>query len=224
MRGAVVHHPEHPAGRGVGFGGHDLVDQPTERGDAGGGLTAAEPPGLVDVPGGQIGQRPAPFVLVLDPHGAGHPGRQGGVAAAAGLDGGLLVGRDDELARLQPPPLEPAGGQVHHPPGLGGEVGIAGKDPGAVPPRLERVLVQPAPQRGHRDLVDQAGGDDLLAQLAQAPAAKRHGPDRGQLTGDRLHLDDHRRGGTGAAGPAACDPPTPKGLPRQSACATSTPC
>jgi len=52
--GAVVDHPEHPAGRGVGLAAHDLVDQPSERDDADGGLAAAEQPCLVDVPGCQI--------------------------------------------------------------------------------------------------------------------------------------------------------------------------
>src|SRR5437773_9146013 len=46
----------------------------------------------VDVPGGQVGQRAAPLVVVLDPHRAGFPGWQGGVAAAPGLDRGLLIG------------------------------------------------------------------------------------------------------------------------------------
>jgi hypothetical protein len=44
-----------------------LLDQVTERRDAGGGLTAAEPPGVVHIPGHQVGQRAAALVLVLDP-------------------------------------------------------------------------------------------------------------------------------------------------------------
>jgi len=44
-----------------------LGDQPAERLDAGGGLAAAEQAGLVDIPGGQIGQRPPALVFVLDP-------------------------------------------------------------------------------------------------------------------------------------------------------------
>jgi hypothetical protein len=63
---AVVDHPEHPLGGGVGLTGHDLVHQPIERLDPGGGLAAAEQVGMVDVPGGQIGQRAAALVLVLD--------------------------------------------------------------------------------------------------------------------------------------------------------------
>ena len=97
MAAAVVDDPEHPPGRGVRLGGHDLFDQPAERLDAGGGLGPAEQLGPVHVVGGQIGQRPAPFVLVLDAHQTGPARRQGGVAAAAGLDAGLLIGADHEL-------------------------------------------------------------------------------------------------------------------------------
>jgi hypothetical protein len=58
-----------------GLGGHDLGDQPIERLDAGGGLRAAEQAGMVDIPGGQVGQRAPAFVLVLDAH---HPALAGG--------------------------------------------------------------------------------------------------------------------------------------------------
>jgi hypothetical protein len=52
----------------------------------------------VDVGGGLVGQRPVALVRVFD---ARHPRlaqSQGGVAAAAGLDRGVLVGADRELA------------------------------------------------------------------------------------------------------------------------------
>jgi hypothetical protein len=85
------------------------------------------------------------------------------VAAAAGLDGGLLVGAEDVLVVAEQLAGEPALVEVEDDAGLGGEVGVAGKDPGAVLPRLDRVLVQSAPQRGGRDVVHQAGGEHLAA-------------------------------------------------------------
>ena len=48
----------------------------------------------MDVPGGQVGQRAAAVVVVLDAHRTGFARRQGGVAAAPGLDRGLLIGAD----------------------------------------------------------------------------------------------------------------------------------
>jgi len=49
------------------------------------------------------------------------------MAAAAGLDGGLLVGRDDALTRVQRLTLDHPGVPVEHPGGGGGDVGVAGK-------------------------------------------------------------------------------------------------
>jgi hypothetical protein len=98
----VVHDPEHPAGAGIRFAGHHLLDEPGEGRDAGSGLAPAGDLSAVDVPAGQVGQgAPAP-VVVLDAHRAGLARGQGGVAAAAGLDGGLLIGADDPVASAQP--------------------------------------------------------------------------------------------------------------------------
>src|SRR5918992_5184372 len=76
---------------------------------------------------------------------------------------------------------------------FGGKLGVAGKDPRVVLPRLDRVLGQPAPQRRDRDLADQAAGQQLLAQLGKTPARQRDPAGCGQLTGDRLGVGDHRR-------------------------------
>jgi len=97
MGGAVVDYPEHPTRGRVGLGGHDLVDQPVERVDAGGGFAAAEHLGAVDVPGSQVGQGAAAQVLRLDARRLVRCRGCGGVFADAGLDGGLLVGGDDVL-------------------------------------------------------------------------------------------------------------------------------
>jgi len=55
--------------------------------------------------------------------------------------------------------LEAALVEVEHPPGLPHEVGIGRKDPGAVLPRLERVLSKPARDRRRRDVGDAALDD-----------------------------------------------------------------
>src|SRR4029453_9084055 len=68
--GAVVDDPTTP-GRGVGLGGHDLGDQGHERLDAGGGRAAADHACPADVVGGQVGQRAAAVVVVVDPPAAG---------------------------------------------------------------------------------------------------------------------------------------------------------
>src|SRR5262249_2507333 len=79
--GAVVGDPEHPAGAGVRLGGHDLLDQPGERGDPGGGLAPAGDLPAADVPGGQVGDLGKPGIpaapAVVDQVGA----RGAGLAA-----------------------------------------------------------------------------------------------------------------------------------------------
>jgi hypothetical protein len=86
---------------------------------------------------------------VLDPLAVAGSGRQAGVDPRAGLDGGLLVGADHELARVKEAALEAARIEVEHDRGLGEEVGIGGEEPGAVAPGLDRVL-----PRSQRRIVD----------------------------------------------------------------------
>jgi hypothetical protein len=57
------------------------------------------------------------------------------------LDAGLLVGGDDEFVLVQRPSLAGTGIQVQDAPGLGLKLGITRKDPAAVLPRANRILV-----------------------------------------------------------------------------------
>jgi hypothetical protein len=134
-----------------------------ERLDAGGRFAAAEQAGVVDVPGGQIRQRAAALLLVLDAHAARPARRQGGVAAAARLDAGLLIGADDVLVLTEGPAVDDALVQVQHSGGLGPERRVTREDPGVVPPRPDGILGQPAAQRRGRNVLDQPAGDDFLA-------------------------------------------------------------
>src|SRR6266480_6031065 len=83
--GSVVDDPEDPAGRGVWLRSHDLGDQPVERLDPRASLAPAEHPAPVTVPGCQVLQRPAPYVLVFHPHGATGSWGKRGVAPAPSL-------------------------------------------------------------------------------------------------------------------------------------------
>src|SRR5450755_3960234 len=69
----------------------------------------------------------------------GRGGQRRGLAAPR-LDRGLLVTADDVVAGMQKLALPTAGGQVKDAAGLLGEAGVAGEDPGAVLPRLDRIL------------------------------------------------------------------------------------
>jgi hypothetical protein len=67
------------------------------------------------------------------------------VPAAERLQLRLLVGAEHVLVRAQTPSLEAALVEIEHPARLPGEVRVADEDPGALLPRLQGVVVQPAP-------------------------------------------------------------------------------
>src|SRR5438067_7065391 len=79
VRGAVVDDPEDTAGRPVGLGSHDLLDQPAERVNPGLLLTPTRDAAAPNIPSGQVLQGASAFVLMLHAHGTSRPGRQGGV-------------------------------------------------------------------------------------------------------------------------------------------------
>ena len=92
--------------------------------------------------------------------------------------------------------------EVEHPAGLLGEARVADEDPGALLPRLQRVVVQPTPDRRRRR-VTQAALDDQPVQLSAREAAERQAVRRRQLARERLHLGDLLRGENGAGDPRA---------------------
>jgi len=83
----------------------------------------------------------------------------------AGLDRGFLIGADDVVAGMQAFALPGAGVEVEDRPGAVCEQRVAREDPGAVLPRLDRVLGEPSPDGHARDLLDDAAGDRLAREL-----------------------------------------------------------
>ena len=152
------------------------------------------------VVGGQVGQRPAPVVLVLDAHHPGLARRQARVAAAAGLDAGLLVRADHKLPLAQPASVEDAGVEVQHHRRLGREVRVPGEDPRPVKPRPDGVRSQRPPDRRGRDKRHHAAQDQFPGQLGAAPTRQRHAGGGRQLAGQRFDLGVHR----GGKRPGAC--------------------
>jgi hypothetical protein len=97
----------------------------------------------------------------------GGRGGQRGVLAVPRLDRGLLVAADDVVAGMQQLAFPAAGVQVEDAAGVGGEVGVAREDPGAVLPRLDRVLGQPAPDGHAGDLLADPAADRLTRELCR---------------------------------------------------------
>src|SRR5919109_2070538 len=142
MRGAVVRNPEDTPSRAIRFLPHDLRHQPVEGGDARLGFTAAEHPGAMHIPGGEIGPGTGPSVLMLDPQRSTRRGRLGRVAPTPGLDARLFVGTEHVFARAERDALPAALVEIQDPAGIEGEVRIAGEDPAAIAPWSQRVLAE----------------------------------------------------------------------------------
>ena len=146
----------HAVHAGTG-GGHDLLHQTPEGLDSRCGLTASDHVGPVHIEGREVGPGAPPFVFVFDAHRATGLGRRGRVDALARLDACLLVRGHDELVVFQglalPDPLI----QIENGCGVLSELGVAGKDPGSMLPRANRILGEPPPNCAPTDGADQAG-------------------------------------------------------------------
>ena len=138
-----------------------------------------------------------------------------GRALAAGVFSSAQITYSSGRSRAA---LEAALVEVEHPAGLLGEARVADKDPGALLPRLQRVVVQPTPDRRGRRLAE-AALDHQPVQLSTREAAKRQPVRRRQLARERFHLGDLLRGENGAGGPRARDPRARPGAPRRTASA-----
>lgn len=120
--------------------GHELVDELIERLDAVFGGAAVEDLRALGVPGREVAEGAFAFVLVLDFLAFAAAGGTGPGRALARLDRGLLIGADDVVAGMQAFVLPGAGVEVEDRSGALCEQRVAREDPGAVLPRLDRVL------------------------------------------------------------------------------------
>jgi hypothetical protein len=134
--------------------------------------------------------------------------------AAERLQLALLVRRDDVLVGPRPLALEDPRVQIEHPPGLDCEVGIALVDPALLLPGLERIFVQPPPDRRGRRLADRQFDHQPVELSAREPAQRQPVADR-QLARDRLDRGDLLRGENGAGDPRAVCPSDPQAAARR---------
>jgi len=195
MGGTIVDNPEHAARLAIGRLVHHAIDQLVKGDTAALGSAVTEELGMVDIQGGHIGQRSTPLVLMFHLHWLARSGSLGGMDASAGLNAGLLIGRNHELVRLQRLPLPDALVEVKQASGFERELRVARENPTAMKPRSDRVLVEPAPKRAVTDLGHQPGLSDLLVQLRHTPARERQAELAGQFARQGFNLHDQFWGG-----------------------------
>lgn len=99
--------------------------------------------------------------------------RKRGVTQAAGLNTGFLVGGQHVLGRAEGDAVTTPFVQVEDPAGLGGEAGVAGKEPTPNSPGLDGVGGEPAPDRGAAELRGEALGEDGPPERGPRPLRER---------------------------------------------------
>ena len=190
MRGTIIDDPEHAAGLGIGGLVHHPIDQMVKGDNAALRLAVAEEFGAMDIQGRHIGKGPPPLVLMFHLHWLARSGSLGGMDASAGLDAGLLIGRNHVLVRLQRLPLPDSLVEIKQASGFDRELRVARENPTAVEPRSDGVFMEPAPERAVTDFGHQPGLTDLLIQLRQTPARQRQAELTGQFTSQSFNLHD----------------------------------
>jgi hypothetical protein len=161
VRRAVVGNPEDAARGPIRLGGHHLLDEPVDGANRGLGFTPAEQFSAMHIPRGEVRQRTRSEVLVFDAHRTTRTGCQRRMLPAPRLETRFLIGRDDVFIASQCGPFPSSAIQIQDTTGFLGELGIAGKDPAAMPPGLQRIGAQPAPQGDAADLRHDAAGEYL---------------------------------------------------------------
>ena len=151
VRGAVVYDPKTLAGRPVGLGPHNLLDQAAKRVDPGFLLAPTHDSTTTNVPSGQVLQGSPSLVLMLHAHGTTRRGRKRRVTSDARLNARLLIRADDVVSVAQRFAVPGASVQVQDSPGFFGELRIAGEDPVLIPPGFDRVRVEDAPDGAGAD-------------------------------------------------------------------------
>ena len=220
VRGAVIHDPEHAGGRSIRFLFHHVRNQPLKWIDAGGHVESAEHLGAAHVPSSQICPCTAAGVLVLDEHGPTGSRGQRAMAAQAGLDACLLIGRQHAIRIGQRFSSPQTLIQIENAPGFLGKRRVPGEDPGAMPPGVQGVLAEPPPDRGAADRSHQPGTDHLPLQLRQGEPGQGLTETVRQFTRERFNGDDDSGGKSVRGTRHAAVHRGPEDVARKSVCAT----
>lgn len=117
------------------------------------------------------------------------------------LDTGLLIGTQSKLILFErffvPNPVI----EIENFSGFSGKIWISGENPTPMLPRLDGVLMQPAPHCATANRSNETRLPDMIHNIFNAPARKGDPIFNGQFTGDRFNLDDEIWGEKPGGGP-----------------------
>jgi len=146
------------------------------------------------IPSGQISPGAFAKVLVLDVSRAVRGWRKGRLFAAAGLNAGFFISRNDIVVSVQRNALPNTFIQIQNGTGLVSEVGIARENPRSIAPGAKSIATEPAPQGSAADLSDQALCHDMLTNFCNREPGQGKSQGVGKLAGQCLNLNDEAGG------------------------------
>jgi hypothetical protein len=118
--------------------------------------------------------------------------RNGVINALPGLERGFFIHTNDPNSRFQQ--VKGLLIQVQDRFGPFQKEWISDVLPQMIPPRLQSLRFQPAPDRAGRNLTDEAQSDQGYGQLGTTPTAQRHRPFLRQATSQNRRFRPHLRG------------------------------
>jgi len=202
-----------------GFCVHEIVrhgtlrDQAVKGIDPTLGFAATEDLGPMHVQSRQISPGASALVFMFDFHRDARLGRESRMESVPGLNTGLLIGRDHEFVLLRRLVLPLALVEIQNASGFGGKIRVARKNPTAMLPGANGVLMEPAPEGRVAERSDQARLADMLSQFAEAPTGQRLVVSGRQLARQGLNLHDQFWGEKTGGGPVGSVPPAPPSAP-----------
>jgi hypothetical protein len=152
VNGAIIHDPKNACRRPIGFLAHHFADQAIKGFDAVLAYTATEEFGATDIPRREVDPGSLSLVLMLDESRSSWGGRKGRVLTVTRLNPSLLVGGEHKIFGTKRLSLPETLVEIEDGTGLFHKPGITRKDPAAMPPRMDSVLAEPAPNGGSADL------------------------------------------------------------------------
>jgi hypothetical protein len=153
-------------------------------------ITQTKEFGPMNIECSDISPCPASFILVFYLHGRSRLRRIGSVSPSPSLDTGLLIGTQNKLILFErffvPNPMI----QIENFSGFSSKIWISGENPTPMLPRLDGVLMQPAPHCITADRSNETRLPNMTHNIFNAPARKGYSIFSWQFTGDRFNLDD----------------------------------
>ena len=194
MGRAIVNNPKDTPSCFVRRLAHDIFDQLIKREDATSTFASTEQFAMMDIERSQIGPSATSGVFMFHLHRLARLGWIGRMATATRLNARFFIGRQNKFVILKGLTIPCPVIEIQNPASFFGKLRIPGKNPRAVTPGTNSILMEPSPYRAIAHGSSKTRLSDFPAQISNAPSRKRYMMGQGQFTGQCLNLNDDLRG------------------------------